>query len=77
MSVGSFKNSISINAQAAKKEQKIARLLIKYALSEEGQDVICVRNQGLLPLNKKTFSTYTDVNESLKFIEPNKVDITK
>ncbi len=77
MSVGSFKNSISINAQSDKKEQKIARLLIKYALSEEGQDVICVRNQGLLPLNKKTFSTYTDVNESLKFIEPNKVDVTK
>ena len=72
---GVFKDYISINAASESKNKKIAQLMIKYALSEEGQNILCVRNQGMLPLNKKTFDTYTEINSSMSFLDLDKVTI--
>lgn len=72
---GEFKNSLSIWSSADNKQKKIAKLLIKYGLSEEGQNILCVRNQGMLPLNKKTFDTFVDINSSLDFINPKEIEI--
>ena len=72
---GMFLCGLSVNANAEKKEKQISSLAIRYALSEEGQDVLCVQNPGMLPLNKKTFSTFIDINESLAFIKPEKTVI--
>ena len=76
-SYGKFSNQLSIWAGSDKQEQKIAKLLLKYSLSEEGQNILGVRNQGLLPLNKKAFATFTDINTSLSFIKPNDIEILK
>lgn len=67
-----FKDLLSISKDADSKEKRIAKLMIKYGLSEEGQNVLCVRNQGMVPINKSTFDTFTDVNDSLDFIDPKK-----
>ncbi len=75
MSYGMFKDRFSINSGAEEPQKKIAKLMIKYGLSEEGQDILCVRNQGMIPLNKKSFGTFTDINESLSFMEPKDVKI--
>lgn len=72
---GEFSDQMSIWAGSEKREQKIAKLMLKYCLSEEGQNILCVRNQGMLPLNKKAFSTFTDINTSLSFIKPNDMEI--
>ena len=72
---GVFKDYISINAASESKNKKIAQLMIKYALSEEGQNILCVRNQGMLPLNKKTFDTYTEINSSMSLLDLDKVTI--
>lgn len=75
-SKGYFKDCLSINNNSSKQKQKIATLAVKYALNEEGQNILCVRNQGILPLNKKAFSVFKDVNESLAFIKPDKIKIS-
>ena len=66
---------MAINSEAEKDKKKIVQLMIKYALSEEGQNVLCVRNQGILPLNRKTFGTFTEINSSMSFLDMDEVTI--
>lgn len=70
-----FRYGLSVNAESESSDKKIASLAVKYALSEEGQNVLCVRNQGIIPVNKKAYATFMDINESLSFIEPDKLSI--
>lgn len=74
-SYGKFKDGLSIWSLTDNKQKKIAKLLINYGLSEEGQNILCVRNQGMLPLNKKTFDTFVDINSSLDFINPKEIEL--
>lgn len=72
---GVFRDHMAINSEAEKDKKKIVQLMIKYALSEEGQNVLCVRNQGILPLNRKTFGTFTEINSSMSFLDMDEVTI--
>ena len=72
---GIFNDYMSINSFAKNDQKKIAQLMIKYMLSEEGQNILCIRNQGMLPLNKKTFDTFTEVNGSMSFLDLDDVTI--
>ncbi len=72
---GLFLCGWSINADMDRTQERISSLAVRYALSEEGQDILCVQNQGMLPLNKKAFATFAKINESLNFIKPEDTDI--
>ena len=74
---GVFFNGVSINKDSPKKEIKIAELFIKYALSDEGQDILCVQHQGMLPLNNNALERLKDVNESLSFIKPSEIEMKR
>ena len=67
---GVFDCCVSINVDSNSQKTKIAVLAIRFALSEEGQNILCVSNQGMLPVNKKSFNTFKDINESLDYIKP-------
>lgn len=73
---GNFCHWWSVNSDSEKGKKKIAELALKYALSEEGQNILCVRNQGMIPVNKKAFSLFKEINKSLAFIEPEKIEVT-
>ena len=68
---------MSLNKDSTREEKQISELMLRYALSEEGQSILCVQNQGVMPLNKKAFATYIDINESMSFIEPEEIEIMK
>lgn len=76
-SVGRFSRMMSLNKDSTREEKQISELMLRYALSEEGQSILCVQNQGVMPLNKKAFATYIDINESMSFIEPEEIEIMK
>lgn len=60
---GSFSDVMSVNAQSSADEKKAAERLLYYLLSERAQDALSVRGKRGLPVNRKTYQTYLELNK--------------
>lgn len=62
---GRFDHCYSIAKGAGEEERDAAIQILVFLLAESGQDVLNVQNNNGLPLNKRMFETYIEVNPQL------------
>lgn len=67
--VGRFQDCFSMNAAASEEEKAAAVQVLVYLLADNAQDVFYVQNGNSLPLNKKIYDAYTEINREFKGLE--------
>ena len=60
--VGSFRDCFSINAGASEDEKAAAIQILVYLLADSAQDICYVQNGDSLPLNKRIYAFYVEIN---------------
>ena len=64
--VGSFQDCFSISSTASEDEKKAAVQVLVYLLADTAQDVCYVQNGDSLPLNKKIYAAYVEINREFE-----------
>lgn len=67
--VGRFQDCFSISAAASEEEKAAAVQVLVYLLADNAQDVFYVQNGNSLPLNKKIYAAYTEINREFEGLE--------
>ena len=65
---GVFTNCFSVDSRASGLDQTAAERLFSYWEGEKAQDILHIRNSNSLPLNRKEFGIYQQVNVELGFL---------
>ena len=66
---GVFTNCFSVNSEASELDQIAAERLLSYWEGERAQDILHIQNCTSLPLNRKEFQIYQQVNVELTFLD--------
>ena len=63
-----FTEEWSIREKATKEEKEIAMLFLHFCLSEYSQNLIHVQKDTAMPVNKKAFDTYIEINPDFEYL---------
>lgn len=66
---GAFRDYFSIDREASEAEKAAATQILVYLLADQAQDVLYVQNGQYLPLNKKVYQAYMEINGELAGLE--------
>lgn len=66
--LGTFTDIMSVNAKSPEEEKKAAIRLLYYLLSERAQDAMAVQGKRGLPLNRKTYGNYLELNKEFTIL---------
>lgn len=64
--VGSFQDCFSISSTASEEEKEAAVQVLVYLLADTAQDVRYVQNGHSMPLNKKIYAAYVEINKEFE-----------
>jgi len=64
----------SVSSRVSENQQRVGMLFLHFALSDNGQNVLTIQNDGVQPLNKKTLEQYVGMNPEFAFLTTEYVD---